>query len=118
MIKTKKALVITAIAVVAVMAGIVCAISFSTPVHGQATQVQPPWAGTCTGPDKQCFDKGVSTPSGVGNTQSEVHTSPSAQLGGGASVIPKTCGPTTTGTSCGGVVFTLTTQQVLHNTGN
>jgi len=47
MIKTKKGLVITAIAVVAVMAGIVSAINFSTPVHGQATHDQD---GTCPPP--------------------------------------------------------------------
>ena len=82
-------------------AGIVSAIGFSTPVHGQATHAQ---GGTCTGPDKVC-SKVVTTPSGNTNVLSQSHTSPSAQLGGGATVIPKFCVVQPT-QSCGGGVNT------------
>ncbi len=95
MIQTKRALVITAIAVVAVMAGTISAISFSTTVHGQAT------VNNCTanGPNKGSLCSNyVNTPSAnpAGpntNTQNPSHNTGqqgSAQLGGGAVVQPKT----------------------------
>jgi len=93
MIKTKKGLVITAIAVVAVMVGIVSAINFSTPVHGQATHAQDgtcPRPGGCGSTVNPSMPKAppphpVFTYNPYGNTHGEFHTTGqqgSAQLGG------------------------------------
>ena len=113
MIQTKRALVITAIAVVAVMAGIVSAISFSTPVHGQATVGK---GGTCGGPNKGCAIV-ITTPSAnpAGpNTNVITHNTGTAPQGPGASVISKSCGTSSGGNECTGGVFTPSGNENVH----
>lgn len=80
-------------------AGIVNAISFSTPVNAQATVFQ---GGTCTGPDKAC-DKGVFTPSGNTNLQGQSHNTGITQQGGATTFRICVDLPTQ---SCTGGVFT------------
>src|SRR6188472_1738541 len=86
--------------VIAAITVTVSEISFSTQVHAQATQFQ---GGTCTGPDRACLH-GVTTPSGVTNTQFQSHNTGSTQQGGGATTF-RTCGDQPT-PSCTGIVLT------------
>lgn len=79
-------------------AGIVGEIGFSTAVYAQATHFQ---GGTCTGPDKACA-KGVTTPSGNTNLQSQSHNTGSVQQGGATTF--RICGDLPTPTCTGGVI--------------